>query len=297
MNTSVSYAVTTLRYYPDLVTQEFVNVGVALASHETGWWGVKLAEDISEIRAVFPRAQPRALITLLRQMSVALDEHSSKHTLQFDSEIIAKDPFAYIRSIAGETVGSLRWSSDRVQGVSDSLPSELDYWFNVMVTVARPLPLVAAAASSVRESSAAYEAPNTLMRQEFEKRGIWKWLGPVTVPGKLPVTLEHCFKNDRLHVFEPISLAHARAGSVLASAERWRGRIDRLSDGPLGHFAFYGLVRLPDGGRRLEAAEAGIEIISGSRSADVRLFTEAQVDDLCLVATQVVASHDNPPGH
>ncbi len=296
MTTSVSYAVATLRYYPDLVTQEFVNVGVALASHDAGWWGVKLAENMADLRSVFPAAQPRTLFSILRHMSSALGKYSGRLSLQFAHSDSEADPFAQIRAIVGETVGSLRWGPDYVQGISDDLQNELEYWFSVLVTVAKPLRMTAGTTASARAATVTHDAPSALMRQEFEKRGIWKRLGPVTVPAKIPIVLDHCFKNNRLHVFEPISLAHARIGNVVSSAERWRGHIDRLSDSSVGRVAFYGLVRLPNKGKRLEAAEAGMEIISGSRTADVRVFREDQVDELCAVAQSVVSHHDQSLG-
>src|SRR5438045_2163415 len=70
------YMMTTLRYYPDLVRQEFVNVGVAVVCPQSGWWNVRVATHgkLKSLTALFPSAQVNALKTTLDGIAVSVAE-------------------------------------------------------------------------------------------------------------------------------------------------------------------------------------------------------------------------------
>ena len=43
MNGQAEYFVYPLRYYPSIVTGEFLNVGVALVCPDSRWWDIRVA--------------------------------------------------------------------------------------------------------------------------------------------------------------------------------------------------------------------------------------------------------------
>jgi hypothetical protein len=277
------YLVYALRYYPSIVTGEFLNVGVALVCPQTQWWDVRVPLAIRGFRRVFSTAQPDSLRIALRRIEQAVKAHRMQQA-NYSSLIVERweTPMQAVVSAVGQLWGSLRWSSDPVRGVTSDPAVELDYWFSQLVHIAQDELEVPNAHGSRRRVDA-------LLHAELEQRGILPQLRPAEVGTYVKERFDYTFTNGRLNVFESIRLKYADPLHVRARAQQWRGRLDTLNDGLEDRFNFFALVDLPESGPQRDEAEIGVEMIRRANANRVETFTLEEVDDLGARAQEIVA--------
>jgi DUF3037 family protein len=290
MSDAVFYLAMPLRYYPDLTTGEFLNVGVALVCPDAGWWDLRVITQMRRVSRLFPTAQADSLSIMLTRVMDRLITYKKREGPTKELAFERDQPFAVVKQIVGETIGSLRWAdADVIEGETEQPEEELTHLFETMVHAGRKsrggeeeIGRPPAMASVARDELTA------LMRSEFETRGVWPRLGPTTIESYASHTFRHTYHNGRLHVFEPISLNLRSPEKVVRRGELWRGRLDTLMDRRTTPFAFYALIQLPDDEELRERAEAAVEIIQHA-SPVVRTFTLDRLTELGTVAEQVIA--------
>ena len=290
MSDATFYLAMPLRYYPDLTTGEFLNVGVALVCPDVGWWDLRVLTQMRQVSRLFPTAQVASVSRQLSQVLHRVAEYKERQGPSVELAFIPGEPFAVVKQIVGETIGALRWSdADVVEGITDRPDSELARLFGAMVHAGRKS---RGAEDEVRQRPPPADVDDDelteLMRFEFESRGVWRRLEPTTIESYAPHTFRHTYQNGQLHVFEPISLLARTPARVFSKGETWRGRLDSLRDRPLSRrFSFYALIQLPEGEELRERAEAAVEMIRHS-TVDVQTFTVERVTELGRVAQAVV---------
>ena len=132
---NVTFVAHALRYYPNLVTGEFLNVGVLLVCRERDWWGARFATDMRTITGVYPTAQPRALASLLNRIEKRLHAATEDGSLSLELNEPWKTVLDPIQRTLGQLSGTLRWSERPIEGITGDPSAELEYWFGVLVQV------------------------------------------------------------------------------------------------------------------------------------------------------------------
>lgn len=250
-----AYSLFCLRYFPNLMSGEFVNVGVALVARH-GSWSVRLADDLRDMRCLFPSAQPKAVATLLAELKERLHESSSMILEPASPD----DPLNVIRRRAGNLNGSLRWSAPVFEGSTSDIETEVAYWFGQLVQAADTGHAALDAASSDRGSKRPSPV-HTLMEREFIRRGVIGRLRKRRIEGYFPTTFKYTYQNGGLNIFEPIQLNYKSAQAILNKAQMWRGRLDVLGDQVHMPVAFYALMELPHEPHLRSEVEAAVTTI------------------------------------
>jgi hypothetical protein len=271
----VGYRVLTLRYFPNLPTQEFVNVGVALLS-ASGWWDLRVSRSLKHLKTVFPTAQPHALEHVLGRIERMVET----------SPRVSRDPLNDLRTCVGGLLGGMEWGEPPIEGVTTNPTADLERWFHLLVASGRSRAMLAEASSEPRS------VPTTvrLMRQELETRGVWKRLKPANLKTIVRHNFRHTFLNQRLHIFEPISLDKSE-NSLVSTVELWRGRVDAIADDTQRRLSFVPLVQMPASAKLAHVAQDALQILKRTKAADVRLFTTDEIHEFGAFVQDLVEKH------
>lgn len=279
-----AYSAFCLRYFPNLVTGEFMNVGVALVTRQ-GAWTVRIADDLRDPRCLFPAAQPKALRSILAQLRERLGGSAVPSLILEPAS--ADDPLGVIRRRIGTLHGSLQWSEPVFEGTTGDLDSELAYWFTQLVQAADFDRHPEAAASETRRTPKL----QLLMEQEFVRRGVRGQLRPRRIEGYYPRKFEYTYQNGALSIFEPIRLRFKSAEPILKSAQQWRGLLDVMHDQVQGPLSFYALVELPDEPHLRADVEAAITMVQRAQVDRVETVPVQELERFGELVAAVVGDH------
>jgi hypothetical protein len=273
-----------LRYYPSLVTGEFLNVGVALVIPSRQWWNVRLATDLRGFQSVFRKAQPAVLQATLRELEKRADTSPARRSRRelnlIDRPSSGSDPLGPVRAALGNLNGSLRWSDEPTEGVTMTPDEELERWFELLVHVQQT--------SERRTSNSAdEEGLRFLLRRAFERKRILSRFQRTELGQVLREEFEFTHRNGRINVFEPLSLDAKRAGTILNRGQLWRGKLEILAEDAGERLAFYGLVSLPEEKELQREADRAAGMIEAAHLDEVRLISADRLDEFAELADEV----------
>jgi hypothetical protein len=216
------YSFSILRYVHDPVTQEFVNIGVAVYSKEAGFLRAKCATHYARITRMFAKIDGnrfRQLTTYLQEKIGELGA-SLPSALPFEPRLAIEDLLARVLppddssvqfSHAGvglshdleKTLADLfERYVDRYSTTSDSVGCDEDVWRS---TFKEPLE---------RRHVTAYLAPKRIVAPNYEYE------------------FQRAWRNNVWHVYEPVSFDMVDRSSIVEKANRWVGRATSLNDSP-----------------------------------------------------------------
>jgi len=255
-----------LRYVPDTVKNEFVNIGVML--REAGrveTTQVRFTRDWSRVRCMDPDADTALLEAIEGELAARVRDggYASKPAMQLLEESLSTSVQLT------EARGTL----------AESMPAEMEQLMRLYV---EPLREKVSRKKSGRASIAAS------MRSEFERAGVWELMrkriaaSEYTRPGD-PLKLDCGYRSSSLvRMFQAVSLdGDLEAAKVLAfSADRLRAGVRRVETAELDLAAIVEPLRsiATDGGEAEERYRFGVETME---EMGLRVLT---VNDLSRVA-------------
>ena len=214
------YSFSVLRYVHDPVTQEFINIGVAVYSREAGFMRAVCTTHYARITRMFTKIDGNRF----RQLTRYIQEQVSAIGEGLPSEL----PF--------ETGGSIDQLLARVLPPDDS-----------SVQFSRPgvglsHDLEKATAELFERYVERYSLTNESSRRDDED--IWRtFRGPLEqrhitahlVPKRIVAPnydyeFQRAWKNGIWHVYEPVSFDMVDGGAIVDKANRWVGRATSLND-------------------------------------------------------------------
>jgi hypothetical protein len=216
---SVAYQFSILRYVHDTVTQEFVNVGVAVYAPGVGFLRTRCTENYARISRMFLKidgAQYRQIVHYI-ESQVSAREKRFDCSFQFEPpptldtvlrEILPRDDSAFRFSEVGVgTTGDPRRALDDLyrRHVEQYLASE------------RP----------TRDDEEVWR----VFREPLDRKNITPLLRPKRIVAPLfEYEFKRAWRNGVWHLYEPVSFDLVEEYSVLDKANRWLGRGENLSE-------------------------------------------------------------------
>ncbi|MGJ4882398.1 DUF3037 domain-containing protein [Bradyrhizobium sp. HKCCYLRH1065] len=283
MKEKQQYGFTVLRYVHDVLTAEFVNVGLVMYLPKDGRILARTRHTMGRLRGVFPDLDRAAFLSAMRNVSRGFRKIARRRP--------AADMFSSNQSvltIAREAVphddSSLQWSS--VGGGFTSNPQEtferLYYQF-----VSR------------------YDQKATHRRTDDEVwRPVLVRLAELNLDSKLQekviastvddVTFKHAWKNGQWHVYEPVSFDLAEADGIKAKAREWLGHLSAVvADGTAESFKPHFFVGAPSEPKLHDAYEAAKKILRQAPNSP-EVFEENQIDEFVAQIEDEVRAHFQP---
>lgn len=263
-----SYSYVVLRYVHDVLTGEFVNVGVIMLTPAEGKLRTQTRKTIRRIRGVFPDLDKMAFVQLMRTVDRGL-QRVRKQVANAGLFSDQKDAGAYARVIVPSDDSSLQWSS-----VGSGLTNNADATFERLYE--RYVSQYDTSAPH-RKSDEDVWRP---VKEQLSQRGLKVPLEKKIVRGTTDsIEFSRAWENGRWHVYEPVSLDLADADGIKDKVRRWRGHLAAVADGAEEDLQIHFVLGRPVNRSLLPAYRNAIEILKGA-PFDPEIFEENQIDKL-----------------
>lgn len=212
-----SYQYQVIRYVHDHFTGEYVNVGVVVYSPEYNFLGCKITNKYQRITSLFPEANGRWIMKVLRDFESKLNQSSNRLTELFQ-------PSGQIENVTGSIIPH----DDTAIRFSESY-SGLDIDFNVALEDLF---------GSMVEKHIDDPRKDTLLDDDVWKKRYKQYFEQYSVSGNLKTHEVHtendlfvfdkAWKNELWHCYEPLSFIVKKRGTVKEKVYRWAGKIQGL---------------------------------------------------------------------
>lgn len=275
-----AYSYTLLRYVHDVLTGEFVNVGVVLFIPSTGLVRFKLRRTIGRLKGVFPDIDRKAFVSSMAAVRsglklVAKSERESG-LLKSDG-----DASALARRALPPDDSSLQWSPSGT-GITASPDETLDRLFERFVARYDTH-------HHVRRSDDEVWRP---VRQKLEERNLAQHLQEKSITGGVDdIVFRHAWKNGQWHVYEPLSFDLADAEGIKTKAREWLGHLSAVVAGGKNEpFKPHFIVGAPSNPTLQDAFRSAISILEQAPNHP-EIFEESELDQLVEQIENEVRDH------
>jgi hypothetical protein len=280
MTEKYRYSYIVLRYIHDVLTSEFVNVGVVMYVPARGRLLSRTRHTISRLRGVFPDLDRLAFTTMMANVNRGLRRLAKR---KLDTPLF--NSMDAIGAIASEVVpaddSSLQWSPVGA-GITTDINQTFDQLFDRFVSHYD---------TTVKHRRTDDEIWRPVLIK-LEERDLAKNLTEKVIAGPLDdVTFKHAWKNGRWNVYEPVSFDLADADGIKRKAREWLGHLSAVvDDGGVEPFKPHFLVGAPTDAKLNGAYETAKAILRKVPN-DPEIFEEKQIDELVAQIEDEIRSH------
>jgi hypothetical protein len=216
----LSYSFAVLRYIHDPVTQEFANVGVVVYSKYRRYLNAICTTNYRRIASMFGSIDGERFRQTTRQIQERLNSIGGDLSTELPFESGQSLDVMLARVLPNDDSG-FQFSRPGT-GIADDLSKTLKELFVRFVE---------------RYSSKQAAAPRDdddvwrVYRDPLDRRMVTQHLHPkLIVAPNYDYEFQHSWKNERWHVYEPVSFDLLEATAILDKANRWLGRVSTLTD-------------------------------------------------------------------
>ena len=216
----VTYKFSVLRYIHDPVTQEFVNIGIALYSEQLRYLDAMCEVNYARISRMFTKIDGYRFRQSTRYIQDQINKMGEEleNGLPFESKL----PMEKLLAAVLPPDDSAFQFSPPGAGVSSDTGKELKDLFERLVErYAQPFE------TSRRDDEEVWK----VYREPLEQRLITPRLSPKRIVApNYDYEFLHSWKNGFWHVYEPVSFDLIEPTSIVEKANRWLGRATSLSE-------------------------------------------------------------------
>jgi hypothetical protein len=207
-----------LQYFPDLVTGEFVNVGIVLYSQEANILYSRFITRYKRISDFFPGINGKKLISFLRNVEF----NTSRIFEQIDKEFdfVKYSDIQYItRNILPVDDSALQFSEVK-NGITLNFELTIEDLFETFVNKYEN--------QYIRKSRSDEDAEQIIYREYFGKYGISSKLKKKTVTTNNDTFDFDGWKNGVWHCYKPVSFDLIEDASIKEKVYKWSGITNEL---------------------------------------------------------------------
>ena len=216
------YTFSILRYVHDIVTGEFVNVGVILFAPKAKYLSASCTTKYSRISTIFTDFNSEHFRRSVRYIQATIEEEGARLL----NELPFKEPATSAKGFATRILpindSSLQFSPEGY-GMTDNPEKTLEQIFSRYVEKYY--------GKSGRISRTNEDVWKVYQKPLKEKK-VLEHLKPHKLVGlNYEHEFKHCWKNQQWHVNQPISFDLIDVHEILDKANTWKGRIESLLEG------------------------------------------------------------------
>ena len=281
MTDKTPYSYTLLRYVHDVLTGEFVNVGVVLFVPSQGLVRYRMRGTIGRLKGVFPDIDRKAFLSSMTAVrkGLQLAARNEKEAGLLKSE---GDAAAIARRAVPPDDSSLQWSpcgTGLTTNPDETLNRVFDRYVSRYDTHHR-----------ARRSDDDVWRP---VRQRLEERDLAQHLQEKSISGGLDdIVFKHAWKNGQWHVYEPLSFDLADADGIKTKAREWLGHLSAVvAGGKAEQFKPQFIVGAPANATLQDAFRSAIAILQQAPNHP-EVFEEGQLDKLVAQIEDEVREHN-----
>ena len=258
MNGRQQYDFVVLRYIHDIVSREFVNVGVILSSPSDQNLIGKFQGSFDRVKKIFPDFDKRAFSMSIRAIEHGLDQERNR--TQMSLQLSKTTDFASrLRQILPANDSALQWS-DIGSGVCEDFSDALDRVFTRYVT---------------RYDKVESRKDKTNILHKKKDDDIWRPVNRQLKAMHLDVKFQkkqirgetdsiefdRAYKNGQWYAFEPVSFDLTDTHNIKDKARRWLGHLAAVSAGTNEDLKVYFLTGSPQNPSLHRAYEDALKIL------------------------------------
>lgn len=274
------YSYVVLRYVHDVLTGEFVNVGLVMAVPGRSLLLTRARKTFSRLKALFPdldgEEYRRAADAVLRALKVVEQAASSEGL--FKSDRTALD---HARIAVPLDDSALQWSPLGSGLTGDPQKTFEQLYARFVTRYDRP-------AQMRRTDDDVWR----VVAGKLKEREVKVELEPKLIVGSTDtVEFGHAWKNGRWHAYEPLSFDLADADNIKDKARKWLGHLSAVHDGAIEDVQVHFIVGRPRSEALVPAYRSAIEILKRI-PFDNDVFEEEQVDEVVNRLEDEVREHE-----
>jgi hypothetical protein len=231
---TAAYSFSVLRYVHDPVTQEFINIGVAVFSPEARYLRALCTPSYSRITHTFQKIDGDRFRQLTRylQEQICLTGQDYGTTLPFESSQTIENLLA---KVLPPDDSAIQFSKAGV-GLSDNLDKKLNELYQ------RHVEQYTLSGEPPRRTD---EEVWRIFREPLDRFLVTAQLKPKRIEtANYEYEFKRSWKNEIWHLYEPVSFDMIEAASMLDKANRWVGRATSLLESAES-FRIYMLLGAP----------------------------------------------------
>lgn len=280
MTAKIAYSYTILKYVHDVLTGEFVNVGVVLFAPKTGVFKFKMRTTIGRLKGVFPDIDRASFVSAMYAIRRGLQQ-IAKDEGKAGFLVSDGDAASVAQKAVTQDDSSLQLSPCGT-GLTDDLEKALDHLYGR---------LVARYDTHVRNRRSDDDVWRPV-RLKLEERHLAQRLHEKSIRGTVDdIVFKHAWKNGQWHVYEPVSFDLADADGIKAKAREWLGHLSAVvSDGSAEQFKPHFIVGAPQNPALTDAFQTAIAILQKAPNRP-EVFQEDQIDALVAQIEDEVRAH------
>ncbi len=278
------YSYSVLRYVHDIVTGEFINVGIVFLAPGDGADGpVVLAEfkdRIQRLRPLFPDIDRAAFVSSIGAIRRAAKGIAKQ--VESDRLFSSGDARAVALRMLPHDGSSLQWS-DVGTGIAKDVQKEFNRIANRMLSTYDRR-------TEARKTDEDVWRP---VRQALADRHIAIEFEPKVIRGSVDtIEFKHSWKNGQMHAYEPVSFDLADGDNIKDKARKWMGHLAAANIGASDDFKAYFIAGSPSDERLLPAYRTALEILRSAPSAP-DVYEEGDLEDLVNLIEDDFRHHQN----
>jgi hypothetical protein len=278
------YQAIVVRYVHDVLTGEFVNVGLVVLCPARQFVACRFLDSWTHVTATFPTADPVSL----RRIATAFERACDAAQVTVRSEL----PFEHMDDVVRLVRGVMPFDdsaiqfSDVIGGITADPAATLCELFGRLVgRYAESAPRMARDDKDIWQKLVE-KFPDRSYVRRLERRVI---RGP-----HLTLDLTHAWKNGMWHAVEPVSFDLVETRAILDKATKWTGRILTVRPREQDTNVIL-VVGMPSSDRSMDvrtAANDGLTILNQTLRGETEVVTEDQSD---VVVRRIITDLDTRP--
>lgn len=274
------YSFSILRYVHDPVTQEFINIGVAVFSGEAGFLRVACTTHYARITRTFAKIDGNRF----RELTSYIEEKLNA----IGRDLLSGLPFEPGLTIERALARVLPPDDSSVQfshagaGLSHDLERTMTELF------ARYVERYAIPSDASRRDD---EEIWRAFKEPLTARHITSYLGPKKIISpNYDYKFQHAWKNEIWHLYEPVSFDLVDGSLIVEKANRWLGRATNLHDSA-EKFKLYLLLGEPQD-KRLQSNFAKAQNILNKMPVKKEFVRESEAEAFAEEFEQEIRHHE-----
>lgn len=279
MTSKLKYTYTVLRYVHDVVTGEFINVGVLMYAPKSNFVRMAARTTIGRIKHVFPDLDRQAFSSAIKAAERSVRK-ISKSVEQGDLLNEFGDAGSIARKVLVSDDSSLQWSPTS-GGVTEDTEKTFDRVYRRYVSRYD-------VKSPHRRSDDEVWRPVRLL---LDEKNIKVEFSEKTIAGTSDeIVFKRAWRNGVWHAYEPLSFDLADAEGIKDKARRWRGHLEAVHEGVRSDLRLNFVVGAPQNNALVDAYHHAIRILREA-SFNPKIYEENEVPLLVSKIEDEVREH------
>ena len=216
------YSFSTLRYIHDIVTGEFINVGVVVFAREARFLGCLCSPRFGRLSKMFLEIDGNHFKQITRYIQDKITEEGDRLVSELDLKPIPNTVSGYTTRILPVDDSSLQFSPEGY-GITENPAETLEKLYDRLVEHY--------CEKKDQKKRTEDDVWKSFKKPLEEKHLLLKLIPHQFFAKNYDYEFKHCAKNGRWHIQEPLSFDLVEAASITDKANSWLGRITSLTDG------------------------------------------------------------------